>query len=273
VILFLARTGCQWRYLPAAYPPWEAVWQQWRRWRENGVWARAMARIARRVRRQSKRKTVEPTMVRIDAQTVRGGRAGPTFHNAGGRGGRTIGAKRSILIEYLGLPLAVRVDPARPHDVKVGRELLANRLDELPLVRDVIADRGYRGLAALAARRHLGLHIKAPPKGSTGFVPLAPLYKVEHTFARLGRWRLLRGNRGERPRLARSGVRRLPLRAAARRADLTLLSRAGECDRVRGRGGAVAAGDADAAPVDRIDHPEVRAVAEDQDLRVVGPTV
>jgi hypothetical protein len=41
----------------------------------------------------------------IDAQTVRGGRAGPTFHNAGGRGGRTIGAKRSILVEYLGLPL------------------------------------------------------------------------------------------------------------------------------------------------------------------------
>jgi transposase len=25
-ILFLARTGCQWRYLPGCYPPWEAVW-------------------------------------------------------------------------------------------------------------------------------------------------------------------------------------------------------------------------------------------------------
>jgi putative transposase len=150
-----------------------------------------MARIARRVRQLSKRKTVEPTMVMIDAQTVRGGRAGPTFHNAGGRGGRTIGAKRSILIEYLGLPLAVRVDPARPHDVKVGRELLADQLDDLPLVRDVIADRGYRGLAALAARKHLGLHIKAPPKGSTGFVPIGPLYRVEHAFAQLGRWRRL----------------------------------------------------------------------------------
>jgi putative transposase len=75
--------------------------------------------------------------------------------------------------------------------VKVGRELLADRLDDLSLVRDVIADRGYRGLAALAARKHLGLHIKAPPNGSSGFVPLAPLYKVEHAFARLGRWRRL----------------------------------------------------------------------------------
>jgi len=190
-ILFLARTGCQWRYLSDHYPPWAAVWQQWRRWRANGVWARAMARIARLVRQRAKRKTVEPTMVMIDAQTVRGGRAGPTFHNAGGRGGRTIGAKRSILIEYLGLPLAVRVDPARPHDVRVGRDLLEAQLDDLPLVRDMIADRGYRGLAALAARKHLGLHIKAPPKGSSGFEPLAPLYKVEHAFARLGRWRRL----------------------------------------------------------------------------------
>jgi transposase len=190
-ILFLARTGCQWRYLPDRYPPWEAVWQQWRRWRSNGAWAEAMRKIARLIRARAKRKNVEPTMVMIDAQTVRGGRAGPTFHKAGGRGGRTIGAKRSILIEYLGLPLAVRVDPAKPHDVKVGRELLAAGLNDLPLVRDVIADRGYRGLAALAARRHLGLHIKAPPKGSSGFVPLAPLYKVEHAFARLGRWRRL----------------------------------------------------------------------------------
>ncbi len=24
-ILFIARTGCQWRCLPACYPPWEAV--------------------------------------------------------------------------------------------------------------------------------------------------------------------------------------------------------------------------------------------------------
>jgi len=81
-ILFLARTGRQWRYLPACYPPWEAVWQQWRRWRSNGVWAKAMTRLAERIRTRQGR-TAKPTMVMIDAQTVRGGRAGPTFHEAG----------------------------------------------------------------------------------------------------------------------------------------------------------------------------------------------
>ena len=55
----------------------------------------------------------------------------------------------------------------------------------------VIADRGYRGLAALASRRHVKLDIKAPPEGTVGFTPLAPLYKVEHAFTPLCRWRRL----------------------------------------------------------------------------------
>ena len=189
-ILWVARTGCQWRYLPARFPDWQAVWSQWRRWRDKGTWAAAMRVLAKEIRLRCKRKA-DPTMVMIDAQTVKGGRAGPTFHNAGGRGGRTIGTKRSILVEILGLPIAARVDPARPHDVRVGRELLADRLDELPRVSAIVADRGYRGLAKLAARRHVALDIKAPPKGTSGFVPLAPLYKVEHAFAQLGRWRRL----------------------------------------------------------------------------------
>lgn len=129
-MLFLARTGIQWHYLPERYPPWPSVWQQWRRWRANGVWAQAMVVLAHTIRARKNRPNIEPSMVMIDAQTVRGGRFGPTFHDAGGRGGRTIGAKRSILIEILGLPLAVRVDPASPHDVKVGRELLADTLSE-----------------------------------------------------------------------------------------------------------------------------------------------
>jgi transposase len=189
-ILFLARTGCQWRYLPACYPPWEAVWQQWRRWRSNGVWAHAMTRIAVLIRTR-KGRAAKPTMVMIDAQTVRGGRAGPTFHEKGGRGGRTNGAKRSIAIEILGLPLAVQVDSARPHDVSSGRTLLSRTLPQLGTVKAIVADRGYRGLTKMTAKRQIKLEIKAPPKGTSGFTPIAPLYRVEHAFARLGRWRRL----------------------------------------------------------------------------------
>jgi hypothetical protein len=54
---------------------------------------------------------------RLSRVLLRGGRAGPTFNEAGGRGGRTNGAKRSILVDRIGLPIAVRVDSAKPHDV------------------------------------------------------------------------------------------------------------------------------------------------------------
>jgi len=208
-ILWVARTGCQWRYLPARFPDWQAVWSQWRRWRDKGTWAAAMRVLAREIRLRCNRKA-DPTMVMIDGQTVKGGRAGPTFHEAGGRGGYTRGAKRTILIEILGLPLAVSVESAKPHDVQSARKFLREQLDPkhpaLPGLQAIVADRGYAGLAALAASHGLNLDIKKPPappmlppakpggkwrKGKRTFTPLRPLYKVETAFARLGMWRRL----------------------------------------------------------------------------------
>ena len=66
-----------------------------------------------------------------------------------------------------------------------------DRLPDLPSVRAIIGDRAYRGLAALAERKHLVLDIKAPSPGVSGFVPIRPLVKIEHAFAQLGRWRRL----------------------------------------------------------------------------------
>jgi putative transposase len=41
-ILYIARTGCQWRYLPESFGPWTRVWSQFRRWSCDGTWARAL---------------------------------------------------------------------------------------------------------------------------------------------------------------------------------------------------------------------------------------
>jgi putative transposase len=139
-MLFLARTGCQWRYLPERYGAWTAVWAQWRRWRANGVWARAMTRLAAIVRVLHDREP-GPSMVMVDAQTARGARYGPTFHEPGGRGGRTIGTKRTLLVEILGLPVAADAGSARPHDVTAARELLRHELPGLARVRAIVGDR------------------------------------------------------------------------------------------------------------------------------------
>jgi putative transposase len=162
-ILWLARTGCQWRQLPDRFPDWQAVWSQWRRWRDHGTWAVAMWILATEVGLKRNRKA-DPTMVMIDGQTVKGGRAGPTFHEAGGRGGYTRGAKHTILIEILGLPLAVSVESAKPHDVQAARRILKEQLDPnhpaLPGLQTIMGDRGYAGLAALATGHGLKLDTK-----------------------------------------------------------------------------------------------------------------
>ena len=189
-ILWIARTGCQWRYVPARFPDWLAVWSQWRRWRDKGTWAQAMRVLAKEIRLRCKRKA-DPTMVMIDAQTVQGGRAGPTFHEAGGRGGYTRGAKRTNLIETLGL---VAVESAKPHDVQAARAFLKEQLDPkhsaLPGLQAIVAERGYTGLLALTKSHGLNLDIKKPPtppmlppakpggkwrKGPRTFTPLRPL--------------------------------------------------------------------------------------------------
>ena len=36
-LLYLTRTGCQWRMLPHDFPPWEAVYAFWRRLVERNI--------------------------------------------------------------------------------------------------------------------------------------------------------------------------------------------------------------------------------------------
>ena len=95
------------------------------------------------------------------------------------------------MVEILGLPVAAGAGSARPHDVVAGRELLREHLADLPSIRAIVGDRAYRGLAALAERKHVRLDVEAPAKGVRGFTPRWPLYKIEHAFAQLGRRRRL----------------------------------------------------------------------------------
>lgn len=96
-----------------------------------------------------------------------------------------------MVIDILGLPLAVSVESAaRTMSARVAGCSTAP-LPALGTVKAVVADRGYRGLGKMTAKKGIKLDIKAPLKGTVGFTPIAPLYRVEHTFARLGRWRRL----------------------------------------------------------------------------------
>jgi putative transposase len=80
-ILYVLRTGCQWRALPHDLPPWETVYTYFRMWRLDGTWKRIHVTLRRKVRR-AVGKHSEASAAILDSQTVKttekGGREGTT---------------------------------------------------------------------------------------------------------------------------------------------------------------------------------------------------
>ena len=59
-MLYIAQTGCQWRYLPEAFGPWTRVWSQFRRWSGNGTWASALTVLHATARKADGRTEATP---------------------------------------------------------------------------------------------------------------------------------------------------------------------------------------------------------------------
>jgi transposase len=69
-LLYVVKTGCQWRQLPTDFPPWQSVHQQFRAWRDNGTWER-IGKSLREQGRQSKGRSAAPTVAIVDSQSVK----------------------------------------------------------------------------------------------------------------------------------------------------------------------------------------------------------
>ena len=69
-VLYIVKTGCQWRMLPHDYPPHDTVQSFYRRARENGVWDKMMKHLIKITRKQAGRNE-EPSYARIDSQSVK----------------------------------------------------------------------------------------------------------------------------------------------------------------------------------------------------------
>jgi transposase len=69
-ILYVLRTGCQWRALPHDLPPWKTVYTYFRTWRLDGTWKRIHESLRHKVRR-AVGKQAEASAAILDSQTVK----------------------------------------------------------------------------------------------------------------------------------------------------------------------------------------------------------
>ncbi|WP_335983892.1 IS5 family transposase [Streptomyces sp. CA2R106] len=185
-ILYLARTGCQWRYLPKDFPPWPTVYWYFTWWHDDGTVEKVHDTLRVKVR-QADGRDPEPSAGLVDSQSVRAADTVPKATSGFDAGKKTKGRKRFIVTDTLGLLLTVHVLAANVQDRDgARRSLLWTRLDH-PTVTRIWADQGFAGRLVewCAAVLHRALDIVRRDPGQRGFKVQPKRWAVERTFARI----------------------------------------------------------------------------------------
>lgn len=142
-ILYLVKTGCQWRMLPGDFPQWQLVYYYFSVWKNNGVLEQIHESLVEKIRKQQG-KNEEPTVGIIDAQSVKNTLV--SSQSKGFDAGKKIkGVKRHIIVDTLGLILAVVIQSASVQDRDGATDVIDKLMESWKKIIKIFADGGYRG--------------------------------------------------------------------------------------------------------------------------------
>lgn len=191
-LLWVARTGAQWAYLPHDFPPAETVRQQAHRWFTAGCFENA-AHDLRLLSRVEQSRNADPSAIIIDSRTLQS--TPESGHRAGFDGAKKRkGTKVHLAVDTLGHFLAVLTTPANEQDRAQVKDLCLE-VQEVTgeKVKVAYADQGYTGqqTALDAMEAGVELVVVKRPEAKKGFILLPKRWVVERSFAWLSRFRRL----------------------------------------------------------------------------------
>jgi putative transposase len=182
-IFWLNYTGVQWREMKEIYPPWETVYYHFRQMKLKGIWEQILqSLVVLERKRQGKEET--PTLLAIDSQSVKTIQF--ISEETGIDGNKKInGRKRTILVDTLGLPLAIKVTPANVSDNEAGIKALEELKGNVTRLQKITADNGYKLTFTEHVKDNFGweVEIAQKPESTKGFVPQKNRWQVERSFS------------------------------------------------------------------------------------------
>ena len=189
------------------------VYAHFRRWTRKGLFERMHDRL-RAMWREREKRDVGPTGAIIDSQSVKTSpQGGPKGFDAATR---VQGRKRHLVVDTLGLLLAVLIHPADIQDRDGAPPVVARAVAKYPSLKKLYTDAGYSGRCTndLRARHGLEVEVVRRPRtaGAWTDAQLALLPTPSRPFVILPkRWVIERTNSWvERPRrMAKDQDRRI----------------------------------------------------------------
>jgi transposase len=216
-ILYVVRTGCSWRQLPADFPPWQTAYWYFVRWEQAKVTEQILPVVREQLRVQEGRNP-QPSAGLIDSQSVKGADTVGRDSRGYDAGKKINGRKRFIVTDTLGLLLTVVVLSASMQDRDGAKPVLLETYLRTP-VRFVFADGAFAGRLLDWADTILAatLHIVRKPANQRGFAIIPRRWAVERTFAWITAHRRLARDYERHPAVSEAMIRWAAINTITRR--------------------------------------------------------
>lgn len=180
-VLYVVKTGCQWRLLPNDFPKWQLVYYYFRKWVELEEFDELLEKLRGKVRVKIGQNAL-PSLGIMDSQSVRWGNNRSLNGVDGNK--KVKGVKRHVIVDKNGFLIAIMVTVASIHDGQAALQLMRVLKNLWSSVKVIIADGGYRGEIIEQIRKNFGYLLQIKLRTDKKIFQVQPKrWVIERTFS------------------------------------------------------------------------------------------